>query len=45
MLTGNQSENRNSKEIILEIEGTHEKQCIYEDKEKAIKYMYTLTAN
>ena len=40
MHTENQEENRNSRETILGVERTYEKQCKYEHKEKIVKYIY-----
>ena len=37
--------NRNSKEIILGVERTYEKQCQYEDKKKIAKYIYIFIVN
>ena len=45
MHAGNQEEKRNSKEIILGVERIYEKQCKYEDKEKAAKLVYIFTIN
>ena len=45
MHTGNQKQNRNSKEIILGVEGTYDKQCKYENKERIVKCISIFIVN